>query len=60
MTIFNGYSLVQVRALNWSKFGVLKMANLDQLIILKFARALFNNGLKPLFYSGFLTSSVHK
>ena len=34
-TIFNGYELVRVRVINWSKFRVQKKANLDQLITIK-------------------------
>ena len=32
MTILNGYQLVQVGIINWSKFGIPKKADLDQLI----------------------------
>ena len=61
MTILNGYKLVQVRALNWSELGVQKKANLDQLIAIKICERLFfqnKNGLKPLFYTVFVTNSV--
>ena len=53
LTIFNGYYLVQVSVIIWSKFGVPKKANLDQIITTKVcARNCFSkNLLKPLLYS---------
>ena len=63
MTIFNGYELVQVRVIGWSKFGVQKQASLDQLITIKICARnflIFKNGLKTLFYSVFLTNNVLK
>ena len=42
MTIFNGHYLVQIRVVIWSKFGVQKMPNLDQIItITSVARSFF-------------------
>ena len=59
MTIFNGYYLDQGRVIIWSKLGVHKKANLDQIVTIRIcARKFFYKSAETPIVIVFLTSSV--
>ena len=48
-TTFNGYYLVQGRVIIWTKLGVQKEANLEQIITIKICSAFSNPVETPIF-----------